>query len=83
MEALNYIFNWPIFLAALGIFGIYLAGKKNKLGWAVGVFAQLMWIIYAIVTKQYGFIISALAYGFVYYKNFASWKKTDDSLKKS
>jgi hypothetical protein len=66
---------WSFLLAAVGIYGLYLAGKKNVWGWAVGVFAQVMWIIFSIVTEQYGFIISAVAYATVYAKNFLAWRK--------
>ena len=66
---------WSYLLAIIGISGIYLAGKNNKYGWALGIFAQLLWIIFAIATNQYGFILSALAYGYVYSLNFYKWNK--------
>lgn len=66
---------WSILLAAVGILGIYLAGRKNLWGWAVGVGAQVLWIVFAIVTGQYGFILSALAYGWVYGLNFWKWSR--------
>jgi hypothetical protein len=66
---------WSLILAAIGIFGIYLAGRKSKWGWAVGLGAQVLWIIYAVVTHQYGFIISAVAYGLIYGKNLRDWSK--------
>lgn len=66
---------WSIGLAAIGILGIYLAGKKNLWGWFIGLSAQALWIVYAIVTQQWGFIASALAYGFIYGKNFLAWKR--------
>lgn len=66
---------WSFILAALGIYGIFLAGKKNYWGWAVGFGVQFLWVIFAIVTNQYGFIISAIAYAWVYGKNFKSWRK--------
>jgi hypothetical protein len=69
---------WSYALAVVGILGIYLAGRKNLWGWAVGVFAQVLWIVFAVVTQQYGFIVSALAYGFVYGKNFLSWRKAEN-----
>ena len=65
---------WSLVLAAVGIAGLWLAGKKNSWGWAIGLAAQVLWVIYALVTQQYGFIISALAYGFVYAKNFIAWR---------
>lgn len=73
---------WSFVLAVIGIFGIYLAGRKSKWGWAVGLFAQLLWIAFAVVTEQYGFILSALAYGYVYGINFYKWQKEHKELKK-
>ena len=64
---------WSLILAAVGLAGLYLAGKKNYWGWGIGLAAQLLWIVYAVVSEQYGFILSALAYGFVYGKNFVDW----------
>ena len=69
---------WSYALALVGIVGVYLAGKKNLWGWAVGVFAQGLWIVFALVTGQYGFIISAVAYGFVYGKNFLAWREGEN-----
>lgn len=64
---------WSYLLAAVGILGIVLAGQKKNVGWAIGAAAQVLWIVYAIVTDQPGFIVSALAYGAVYVRNFVLW----------
>lgn len=66
---------WSVALAAVGILGIYLAGSRNLWGWAVSFGAQAAWIVFALVTAQYGFILSALAYGFVYGRNYLRWKR--------
>lgn len=68
---------WSFVLSAIGILGIFLAGKKNKLGWAIGLGAQVLWIVFAITTAQYGFILAAIAYGTIYLKNWLSWNKDD------
>lgn len=64
---------WSYTLAAVGILGIWLAGRRNLWGWAVGCGAQVLWIVYALATEQYGFIVSALAYGAVYGRNWWLW----------
>jgi len=56
---------WSWALMAVGVTGLFLAGRGGWLGWAIGIFAQLLWFAYALVTKQYGFIVSAVAYGTV------------------
>lgn len=66
---------WSYTLAAVGIFGLWLAGRKNAWGWGVGVAAQTLWIAYAIATEQWGFIVTAVAYGWIYGKNFLSWRR--------
>lgn len=73
---------WSIGLAAVGILGIWLAGRKNLWGWAIGVGAQALWIVYAIATKQWGFIASALAYGSVYGLNWWRWAKARRSTER-
>jgi hypothetical protein len=36
-----------------------------------------LWIAYALATKQYGFIVAAIAYGIVYVKSFIHWKRDE------
>ena len=66
---------WSWALTVVGVFGLWLAGRKSPWGWAVGLGAQGLWIAYALVTVQYGFLFSAGAYGFVYAKNFLAWRR--------
>jgi hypothetical protein len=66
---------WSWLLMAVGVFGLYLAGRKSRWGWAVGAGAQLLWIAYATATHQWGFYVSALAYGWIYVKNFLAWRR--------
>ena len=70
---------WSYLLTAVGIFGIYLAGRKNLYGWAVGLGAQVLWIAYAVSTEQWGFIVSAFAYGSVYARNWSRWAKENEN----
>lgn len=68
---------WSLVLAALGIAGLYLAGSRKAYGWLLGVLAQVLWLIYGLTTEQYGFIVSAFAYGYVYARNYGKWRKED------
>ena len=72
---MNPLWSWA--LTAVGVTGIYLAGRKNKAGWAVGIGAQGLWLAYAIATEQWGFIVSVIAYGSVYIRNWRAWAKTE------
>jgi hypothetical protein len=68
---------WSVSLAALGIAGIWLTGQKDARGWILGVAAQVLWIAYAVATAQWGFILSALAYGFVYARGWHRWRQDE------
>ncbi len=67
------LFSW--ILAAVGIIGVYIAGNKNKWGWAIGGLYQVLWIAYAYFTEQYPFIIVCLVYLVIYIKNFLGWSE--------
>ena len=66
-------YSWM--LAIVGVAGIYFVGRKDKWGWYVLLFNECLWIAYAVTTKQYGFIASAIAYAAVYIKSYIHWSK--------
>lgn len=68
---------WSWLLMVVGVTGLFLAGKKRKVGWMIGVGVQLLWIIYAIVSKQWGFIMSAFVYGAVNTINWRRWQREE------
>jgi len=68
---------WSWTLTAVGITGLYLVGRKKTVGWVVGIGAQALWIAFAIATRQYGFIVSAVAYAGVNVYNLRRWKKEE------
>jgi hypothetical protein len=66
---------WSWVLAFCGIIGTLIVGRKNKVGWIVLFFNESLWIVYAIKTDQYGFIVGSLAYMAVYVKSHQLWTK--------
>ena len=62
-------------LAVIGVAGIYFVGRKTIWGWHILLVNETLWIAYAVITKQYGFIFSALAYGVVYVRSYIHWSK--------
>lgn len=65
---------WSWALTAVGVFGLWLAGRRSPWGWAVGIGAQALWFAYAVTTRQWGFLVSCFAYGVVYIRNFRQWR---------
>jgi len=66
---------WSWILAAIGVSGIYFVGKKTIWGWLILLFNEIIWIAYALITTQYGFIVSAVAYAAVYIRSYLHWKE--------
>ncbi len=66
---------WSWVLALIGMSGLYLTTKKLRVGFMVGMAVQVLWIVYAITTNQYGFIFSALGYGAVNALGYYRWRK--------
>lgn len=72
---------WSWLLMAVGVTGLYLAGSKRKIGWVIGILVQVLWIVYAIITKQWGFIASAIVYGAVNIRNWRRWQREESEAK--
>jgi len=52
-------------IPAIGISSIWLIGygRWRRTGWYLGLLNQIIWIVYASLTAQYGFIVGALIAG--------------------
>lgn len=65
----------PYILSIIGVTALILIGKRKELGWALAFTNECLWFLFAIATKQYGFIIGALVYGSVNAYNYWNWRK--------
>lgn len=68
-----YSLVWSIALSVIGLTGLYFAGNKSQVGWIIGLSVQVLWIIFAITTTQWGFILSAVGYGLMNLRNWRKW----------
>lgn len=76
---------WSYMLAGFGILSLHLTGKKLRIGWAVGLFNSGLWVIYALTSQQYGFIISSVFFIIVQFNNYMKWgvKEGSDASRKA
>lgn len=70
---------WSYVLSAIGVTGLYFAGRKQWWAWAIAFCNEILWVVYALTTKQYGFIFGAIAYASVHAHNGISWRKNDEA----
>jgi hypothetical protein len=55
---------WSFSLTIIGVTGLVLVYRSPSLvGPAIGLAVQLLWIAYAVATRQWWFLLSAFAYG--------------------
>jgi hypothetical protein len=66
---------WSWVLAIVGCIGIFFVGKKTVWGWPVLMLNECLWVIYALTTHQYGFILASVGYGTIYIKSYREWLK--------
>ena len=66
---------WPWLLSIVGVIGFELAGRKIWWAWYVNIGCQGLWFTYAIITQQYGFLVGAFFYLYVFVKNAYKWTK--------
>jgi nicotinamide riboside transporter PnuC len=69
--------TWDWVLGIVGVTGIFLVGRKTIWGWLVLLLNECLWIAYAVITDQYGFMVMAIAYGIIYIKSYFGWRRED------
>ncbi len=57
--------SWSWALTLVGAFGLYLISRRSVWGWVVGIAVQVPWVVYAVASRQWGFIASAVLFGAV------------------
>jgi hypothetical protein len=64
----------PYVLSVVGVAGMLAIGRDRWWGWLVALVNECLWVGYALVTRQYGFILGAAVYGTVNAYNAKRWK---------
>ena len=65
------ILSWVI--PILGGFGTYLA-RDYRIGWAIGLATQVLWITLGVITGLSGIAASALWFGAIQFRNWKTFK---------
>lgn len=68
---------WSYPLAALALFVSWQVGRKKAWAWLAAAGTQVIWVAYALVTEQYGFIASALAFLVMNWYNYVKWRREE------
>ena len=66
---------WSWILTTVGLTGFFLAGRRVWWSWYINLACQGLWLAYALITEQYGFIVAAGAYSIVFTQNAVKWTR--------
>ncbi len=66
---------WSALLATTFLISLVLIGKNNPWGWALGILDEALWVVYAVTTRQWAFIVSAAAYAAICLRNLRAWRR--------
>lgn len=59
----------------LTLAAMWLAGRKDRRAWMVGLVGQANWVAFAIATKGYGLILDVPFVTVIYINNLRQWKE--------
>ena len=65
----------PYVLSVIGVMAMLTIGRNHWYGWAIAFTNECLWLIFAITTTQYGFILGAAIYGAVNAYNAYNWRQ--------
>lgn len=68
--------QWSWLLALMGVVGMYFVGKKRWEAFLWLIVMECLWIVFALKTGMYGFIVGSLSYIIVYARNVKLWKRS-------
>jgi len=68
---------WSWVLSCIGVTGLLLVGRRYWWAWGITALNECLWIGYALVTRQYGFIFGAIAYIGIHAYNARKWRVAD------
>ena len=59
------------------LWGMWLAGNKRSLGWAVGLGNQALWIVFIVAFGAWGLLPLSLALIVTYTRNLIRWRREE------
>lgn len=68
-EVLSYVIS---FTSAIML---WLMGNKTRWGPIVGIGNQILWVVYVLLTSQWGLLPGVVMYLFIHVRNLYKWQK--------
>lgn len=59
---------------AMGLTGVFIAGRKRRAGWALGFLSEPVWILWGYLSHNPGIYPWCVVWGVIYARNWWSWR---------
>lgn len=63
----------PWILSAMTAYTQLLIGNKDRRGWLINIFGQIIWLIWIYCANQWGLLPLNLVLWYVYIRNYLRW----------
>lgn len=73
----DYLLPW--LMSALTLYMTFLQGNKNPVGWLVGLFNQILWLLFICITETWGLLPLNLGLWYLYIRNWLKWRDLWDA----
>ncbi len=67
----------PWLLSSLTVWMTVLTGKKSVHSWTLGLFNQLLWVVWIVASQTWGLVPLNLTLWVLYYRNYRLWKREE------
>jgi hypothetical protein len=65
---------WPWILSAASLFGFWIVGKKRRSGWMVSLCVEVLWAVWSVLYREWGFLASVFPFAALYIRNWWLWR---------
>lgn len=65
----------PYILSGLTLYKTHMNGKFSTTSWLFGALIQVIWLVWILYTKNWGFLIMNIGLTMVYLKNYFAWRR--------
>jgi len=65
----------PWLTSAVAISMMWMTGNKDRRGWALSLFSQVLWLVFIITSKTWGLLPLNIAMWYLSIRNFIKWSK--------
>lgn len=69
------VYGLPYLLSGLTLYMTLMVGNRHPKSWALGMFVQLLWLVWIATSEAWGFLPMNLCLWVVYIRNHLKWSK--------